>query len=88
MKLSSVPISSVRPAKYNPRVSLQISDKEYQNIRNNLQKFGLVRPLVVNKRTGNLVEGHQRLQVLKDVGEKMVHIVHVEGPDGRLKGSA
>lgn len=53
--------SQIKGAPYNPR---KISDKAKLKLKANLKKVGLLEPLVVNKRTGNLVSGHQRLSQL------------------------
>ena len=51
----------IKNASYNPR----IIDKEAQKrLKRNIAKHGLVSALTWNKRTGNLVGGHQRLEQL------------------------
>lgn len=53
--------SDIKNAVYNPR----IMDKEAKKrLREGLKKHGLVSTLTWNKRTGNLVGGHQRLEQL------------------------
>jgi hypothetical protein len=56
----------IQNAPYNPR---KIGDKEQKALRESLKTHGLVETLVWNKKTGNLVGGHQRLAQL-DVLEK------------------
>ena len=53
--------SEIHGADYNPRV---ISEDARKRLRKMLAKHGLVQPLVWNRRTGNLVAGHQRLAAL------------------------
>lgn len=53
--------SHLKGADYNPR---QISDEAKGKLRNALSNMGLVQPIVWNKRTGNIVGGHQRLSQL------------------------
>ncbi len=53
--------SQIKTAPYNPR---QIDDHAKKKLRGNLKEMGLLDALVVNKRTGNLVSGHQRLDIL------------------------
>lgn len=74
MEIQIKKIEELSPAPYNPRKVLQSEDKEYQDIKRNIQNFGLVVPLIVNKRTGYLVNGNQRLNVLKDLGYKEVEV--------------
>lgn len=53
--------SEIKLAEYNPRVMDKESKKR---LKKNLQDNGLVTALVWNKRTGNLVGGHQRIEQL------------------------
>lgn len=48
----------INNAPYNPR---KISDKAFKALKKNLSKRGLMSTLTWNKRSGNLVSGHQRL---------------------------
>lgn len=53
--------SDIKNAAYNPR----IMDKEAKKrLKDGLKKHGLVSAITWNKRTGNLVGGHQRLEQL------------------------
>jgi len=65
-EMDTVRRDHIRGAEYNPRV---ISDDAKKRLRKMIAKHGLVQPLVWNKRTGNLVAGHQRLAAL-DVLER------------------
>ena len=86
MEIERVPIERVNPAAYNPRRRLKAGDPAYESIRRSLDAFGLVEPLVWNRRTGNLVGGHQRLSVLRDQGatEVQVSVVDLDQGDERL----
>lgn len=53
--------SELRNADYNPR---KISPQARKRLKTSLETHGYVQPLVWNKRTKNLVGGHQRLDVL------------------------
>lgn len=57
----------IKTAPYNPR---QIDDHAKKKLRENLKTMGLLDPLVFNKRTGNLVSGHQRLGILDVLSKK------------------
>ena len=50
--------SQIKGAPYNPRT---INDDAKRKLKDNLMRVGLLSPLVWNKRSGNLVSGHQRL---------------------------
>ncbi len=58
-------IALLKPAAYNPRKRLKPGDKTYEDIKRAIGQFGMVQNLIWNKRTGNLVAGHQRLTVGK-----------------------
>ena len=66
MDIQRIPFSKVNPAPYNPRVDLKPGDLEYEKLKKGMDEFGLVETLVWNKRTGNLVSGHQRMKILQD----------------------
>ena len=71
-------INELVPADYNPRIQLKFSDPEYQALKKSIERFGLVIPIIENKSTGNIVGGHQRLTILKDMGWEEVEVVQVE----------
>lgn len=60
-EMDTVSRKQIHGADYNPRV---ISEDARKRLRKMLAKHGLVQPLVWNRRTGNLVSGHQRLSAL------------------------
>lgn len=62
-----VDLAVMNPAPYNPR---DISDEALDALKHSLESYGLVQPLVWNKRTGNLVGGHQRHKLLLREGVK------------------
>ena len=51
----------IKNAPYNPRI---MDPKAKKRLKQNIAKHGLVAALTWNKRTGNLVGGHQRLEQL------------------------
>ena len=86
MDIVKIDINLLNPAPYNPRVDLQPSDPEYIKLKNSINSFGYVEPLVVNKRNNVIVGGHQRYKVLKDLGYKEVEVVYVDLDDSAEKG--
>lgn len=75
-----LPIKEIKPAAYNPRRNLQPGDPEYKKLKRSIEEFNLVEPLVWNRRTGNLMGGHQRLKALKELGAKEVEVSVVDLP--------
>lgn len=43
-----------------------------------LDEVGWVQDVIVNKRTGNMLDGHMRVQLAKDRGESTVPVVYVD----------
>ena len=85
MKVQSLPIARLNPAPYNPRRKLKPGDSAYERLRKSINAFGAVEPLVWNQRTGHVVGGHQRLQVLRDLGHEQVDVVAVDLPPEKEK---
>lgn len=71
-------IADIKPAAYNPRKLLKPGDAQYDALVKSIDRFDLVEPLIVNTTTGNLVGGHQRLNVLKALGKTEAEVVIVE----------
>ena len=69
MELRKIPINQINPAKYNPRIDLKPGDPEYDKLKKSLEEFDLVEPLIWNKRSSNLIGGHQRLKILIEQGK-------------------
>lgn len=66
--------TDIRGADYNPRL---ISEDAKKRLRKMLAKHGLVQPLVWNRRTGNLVAGHQRLAALDSLEKSQDYALQV-----------
>lgn len=68
-------ISDLIPAPYNPR---QSTAKQEKHLKESLEKFGLVEPIIYNKQTGYIVGGHFRVRELKKLGVKEIECVIVD----------
>ncbi len=78
MQIQKLPLAKLNPAKYNPRKDLQPGDPEYEKLKKSMETFGYVEPIVWNKRTGQIVGGHQRLKILQHQGETEIECVVVD----------
>ena len=67
MNIQIIKIDKLIPATYNPRKDLKPGDAEYIKIKNSIENFGYVSPLIINKDM-TVIGGHQRLKVLKELG--------------------
>ena len=83
MEIQRLPLCQLMPAPYNPRVRLRPGDQAYERLARSLDEFDLVQPLVWNRRTGHVVGGHQRLEVLRSRGVSEVECVVVDLPLAR-----
>ena len=73
MKITLIEINNLNPAEYNPR---QISNKQYEDLKASIDKFGLVDPIIINS-DNTVIGGHQRLKVLRELGAKKIPTVRV-----------
>lgn len=55
------------PMENNPR---GMDEHDFEELKKSIQKYGLVEPIIFNKRSGHVVGGHQRLSALKELGWK------------------
>ena len=81
ISIKTLKITDIEEAFYNPRKTLIRSSKKYQNLQYSIERFGIVEPLVVNDFNNRLISGHQRLNVIRDLGkvnEVECTIVHIE----------
>jgi|SaaInlStandDraft_5_1057022.scaffolds.fasta_scaffold38165_3 hypothetical protein len=62
-------------ADYNPR---EIDEEAKSGLSLSIDKFGYVQNLIFNKRTKNMVSGHQRLVALKEEGYDKVDVLVVD----------
>jgi len=85
MNIEKIKAGKLNPAPYNPRKDLKPGDPEYENLRRAIDEFGYVEPIVWNKRTGNIVGGHQRFKVLRDLGYAEVECVVLDIDEMREK---
>lgn len=65
----------LKPAPYNPR---QSTKKQEDQLKQSLEKFGMVEPIIFNKRSGYIVGGHFRVRELRKLGYKEIECVIVD----------
>lgn len=73
-------LADLRPAEYNPRKALTPSDPEYVQIKRSLQEFGYADPIVIN-RDGTIIKGHQRRNVMMDLGYEDAEVIVLDIQD-------
>lgn len=78
MQIFQVKIDDLKEADYNPR---QLTEYQHKHLKESIEKFGLVDPIIVNKhkdRQNVVVGGHQRLKIARELGFKEVPVVYVD----------
>lgn len=78
MEIVKKKINDLKAAEYNPRKDLTPEDEEYQHIKNSIQNFGYIEPIIVNKRNNVIVGGHQRAKVLKELNYNEIDCILVD----------
>ena len=86
MEIREMPLEQLHTADYNPRVALEPGDPEFERLKNSIETFGEVAPIVWNQRTGRIVGGHQRLAVYKHLGRQTatVSVVDLDEKEEKL----
>lgn len=75
-------VQDVIPMPENERF---IDKKNFQGLRNSIQRFGLVELPIWNRTTKHLVGGHQRFYSLKETGIETIEVIVVElSPEDEL----
>ena len=67
MKIKDVELSKLKPAEYNPR---QITKKQVKDLKESIEKFGIVDPLIINS-DNTIIGGHQRFAILNEASKKV-----------------
>ena len=76
MNITTIPVSKINPAEYNPR---SITKDEFSGLKTSLKTFGQQENLIVNKDM-TLISGHQRLEAMKALGwdEAVCNVVDLD----------
>ena len=75
----------MKAAVYNPRKNLKPGDKDYDKLKKSIIEFDYIDPVIWNKRSGNIVGGHQRLKILKAQGLTEIDVSVVDLDDVKEK---
>lgn len=68
-------VKNLKPALYNPR---RIDESSLAALGKSIDRFGVVEPIIFNRRSGLVVGGHQRLKVLRSKKVATTSVVVVD----------
>ena len=83
MNIKQRKVTDLNPAEYNPR---ELTDKQYQDLKESLETFGCVEPIVVNSnpaRKDVIIGGHQRCKVWLDLGNETIPTIEIDLTEAR-----
>ena len=63
MQIEKIKITDIYPADYNPRT---ITEDQKTKLKNSIDNFGIVEPILINLHNNRIIGGHQRFDVLLD----------------------
>ena len=75
MKIQKLKVSELKEAEYNPRKKLKSTDDAYKKLKASIEEFGYVDPIIVNIRNKKVIGGHQRLEIIKELGYEEIECV-------------
>ena len=78
MEIVKVDINELISPEYNPR---QITDDEMEKLKNSINEFGYIDPIIVNRVNNHIVGGNQRYEALKSLGYTDVDVIFIDEPD-------
>ena len=78
--IPNMPIDSIVGAQYNPRA---ITPEAMESLKVSLQRFGVVKPLIINAANNIIVAGHQRQKAAKAIGMTHLPCIKVNAPNAQ-----
>lgn len=73
--IKNFPVTNLTVADYNPRV---INENSFKKLKESIQKFGIIKPLIINGDNNTLTAGHQRIKALKDLRIKFAPVIKLQ----------
>ena len=82
MKIEQIDPAKLLAADYNPR---QIDAHQLEALKRSIGRWGFVEPVIVNKRSGTIVGGHQRTKAALELAMDKVPVTYVDLDDDAEK---
>lgn len=78
MNVETVKISELISPEYNPR---HITPEAMESLKQSINEFGYIAPIIVNKHNNHIVAGNQRYECLKALGYDEIDCIFIDEPD-------
>ena len=78
MDMEIVNIDELISPDYNPR---HITPAAMESLKQSINEFGYITPIIVNRHNNHVVGGNQRLTALKQLGHTTVEVIYINEPD-------
>lgn len=75
MKIENVKIEQIKPYEKNAKIH---TDEQIEQIKNSIKQFGMNDPIGIWGKDNLVVEGHGRLQALKELGYREVPCIRLD----------
>lgn len=76
--VENVPIDAVTGSEYNPRA---ITQEALEALQHSIQRFGMVKPLIVNASNNVITAGHQRKKAAVAIGLDYLPCIRINSPN-------
>ena len=78
MDVETVNINELISPDYNPR---HITPAAMESLKQSIDEFGYIDPIIVNKHNNHIVGGNQRYECLKTLGYTEIDVIFINEPD-------
>lgn len=78
MKIQKIPVTELKMPDYNPRT---ITPAAMESLKQSLNEFGYIDPIIVNQHNMHIVGGNQRYLALKQLGYTEIDVIFINEPD-------
>lgn len=78
LNIEKVDLNELISPDFNPR---QITKAELEKLKNSINEFGYIEPIIVNRQNNHIIGGNQRARALKELGETKIDVIYVDMKD-------
>lgn len=78
MKIEKAKMSDLISPDYNPR---NIAPLELEKLKNSIEEFGYIDPIIVNEVNNHIIGGNQRYEVLNEMGYREIDVIYIHEED-------